>query len=387
MGRAKELMMEEEERGFSNDSKKCVCDKMFPHQKYIRETIKNSTQYGYCDYCEEYGAIITLNEVVEMVYNDFIRYFENPAEELPFESGGDWNEFNGSGFHKEGGGYILPNNRSIMSTSEALEFAGFQPYSDELFDDVADSFHSDDWVLKDAYLLTEEEQMLYDWDLFWNKSITEFKNGVPYNIIKRNNEELLSHITENISCNLKELSITLSKGSRLFRCVNYADVPNPLLPQNLWAPPAKYATAQRMSRHGQSRFYASFDKQTPVQEAVSGGTDKKHCLGEFALKNDIKVLDFTNVPEANILNVSDFLVYRFYVSFANAITQPVADDEKHKYIPTQLMRDIIEEGYKNVGIVGIKYRSVKGADTENVVLFLDEHSCINYLELVNAEIL
>lgn len=89
MGRAKELMMEEEERGFSNDSKKCVCAKMFPHQKYIRETIKNSTQCGYCDYCEEYGAIITLNEVVEMVYNDFIRYFENPAEELPFESGGD----------------------------------------------------------------------------------------------------------------------------------------------------------------------------------------------------------------------------------------------------------------------------------------------------------
>ena len=169
--------------------------------------------------------------------------------------------------------------------------------------------------------------------------------------------------------------------------MNYAVVPNPLLPQNLWAPPVKYATAQRMSRHGQSRFYASFDKQTPIQEAVSGGTDKKHCLGEFALKNDIKVLDFTNVPEANILNVSDFLVYRFYVSFANAITQPVADDEKHKYIPTQLMRDIIEEGYKNVGIVGIKYRSVKGADTENVVLFLDEHSCINYLELVNTEIL
>lgn len=387
MGRAKELMIEEEERGFSNDSKKCVCAKMFPRQKYIQEAIKKSTQYGYCDYCEEYGAIITLNEVVEIVYNDFIRYFENPAEELPFESGGDWSEYNGSGFHKESGGYILPNNRSIMSTSEALEYAGFQPYSEELFDDVANSFYFNDWVLKDAYLLTEEEQMVYDWDKFWNKSITEFKNGISYDIIKKNNEELLSHITENIGYNLEELTITLSKGSRLFRCVNYAVVPNPLLPQNLWAPPAKYATAQRMSREGQSRLYASFDKETPIHEAVSGGTSKKHCLGEFALKNDIKVLDFTNVPEANILNVSDFLVYRFFVSFANAITQPVAENEKHKYVPTQLMRDIIEDGYKKAGIVGIKYRSVKGVDTENVVLFLDEHSCINYLELVDTEIL
>lgn len=35
----------------------------------------------------------------------------------------------------------------------------------------------------------------------------------------------------------------------------------------------------------------------------------------------------------------------------------------------------------------IIYRSVKGVDTENVVLFLDEHSCLNYLELVDTEIL
>lgn len=35
----------------------------------------------------------------------------------------------------------------------------------------------------------------------------------------------------------------------------------------------------------------------------------------------------------------------------------------------------------------IKYRSVKGVDTENVVLFLNEHSCLNYLELVDTEIL
>lgn len=34
----------------------------------------------------------------------------------------------------------------------------------------------------------------------------------------------------------------------------------------------------------------------------------------------------------------------------------------------------------------IKYRSVKGKDTINVVLFLDEHICANYLELVNSEV-
>lgn len=387
MGRVKELMMEDEERGFSSDLAKCVCSKMFPHQKYIREKIEKSTQYAYCDYCNEYAKVVALKEVVEMVYNDFIRYFENPAENLPFESGGDWDDYSGSGLHKEGAGYILPNSREIMTTSEALEYAGFKPKSDTLFDDVANCFNSNEWVLKDAYLLTEEEQMRYDWKKFENRSIMNFLNGVPYDTIRKDNDELLSHITVNIGRDLNELAITLSKGSRLFRCVNYAIVPAPLLPQNLWAPPAKYATAQRMSRDGQSRFYASFDKDTPIREAVSGGIGKKHCLGEFALKNDVKVLDFSNVPEANILNVSNFLAYRFYVDFANAITQPVAENEKHKYVPTQLMRDIIEDGYTNAGIVGIKYRSVKGNDTANVVLFLDEYSCANCLELVKSEII
>ena len=34
----------------------------------------------------------------------------------------------------------------------------------------------------------------------------------------------------------------------------------------------------------------------------------------------------------------------------------------------------------------IKYRSVKGNDIINVVLFLDEHICANYLELVISEV-
>lgn len=387
MGRVKELMIEDEERGFTKDFNKCVCAKMFPHQKYIREKIEKSTQYAYCDYCDEYAKVVALNEVVEMVYYNFVRYFENPAENLPFESGGDWDDYRGSGFHKEGAGYILPNKRNIMTTSDALEFAGFRPASDTLFNDIANKFNSNEWVLKDTFFLTEEEQMLYDWERFENRSVVEYLKGISYDDIRKNEEELLSHITDNIGRDLNELVITLSKGSRLFRCVNYATAPNPLLPQNLWAPPAKYATAQRMSREEQSRLYASFDKETPIREAVSGGIGKKHCIGEFALKNDIKVLDFFNVPEANILNVSNFLTYRFYVDFANAITKPVAENEKHKYVPTQLMRDIIEDGFTNADIVGIKYRSVKGNDTANVVLFLDEYSCANCLELVKSEII
>ncbi len=34
----------------------------------------------------------------------------------------------------------------------------------------------------------------------------------------------------------------------------------------------------------------------------------------------------------------------------------------------------------------IKYRSVKGNDTINVVLLGDKHRCANYWELVNSEV-
>lgn len=40
MGRVKELMIEEEERGFLNDSKKSVCAKMFPHQNIYVKSLK-----------------------------------------------------------------------------------------------------------------------------------------------------------------------------------------------------------------------------------------------------------------------------------------------------------------------------------------------------------
>jgi hypothetical protein len=34
----------------------------------------------------------------------------------------------------------------------------------------------------------------------------------------------------------------------------------------------------------------------------------------------------------------------------------------------------------------IKYRSVKGNDTINVILWGDKHRCANYLELINSEV-
>ena len=103
------------------------------------------------------------------------------------------------------------------------------------------------------------------------------------------------------------------------------------------------------------------------------------------LKKEVGLLDFTNIPEPNILNVPDYLAYRFLYGFQNAITQQVGeiDSEKHKYVPTQIMRDLIENDFSRAGIMGIKYRSVKNDGQPNVVLFLDNNTSGEWLEPID----
>ena len=59
----------------------------------------------------------------------------------------------------------------------------------------------------------------------------------------------------------------------------------------------------------------------------------------------------------------------------------------NQYVPTQIMRDLIENDFSRAGIMGIKYQSVKNDGQPNVVLFLDNNTCAAWLELKDKEIL
>lgn len=386
MGFAKKHMMEIEARGYEDAPDKKVCARMFPRQRYIREKIESQGEEGICDYCGEEAIVLPLQDVLKMFVDAFDDIFEDPDANLPFESGGEWDEYNGSGLHKEQSGYILPDGRLIMSTREALESVGFEPAVDAITDDICDSFYRDQWVLQDTFEATDDERMTANWDEFWKNTIKDKCEGISYDDIRAKYSHLLDYISECIGSNLHSLTTIIPKGKKLYRCVNYKNVPNPLEAKHLWAPPNECASSQRMSREGQSRFYASFDKETPIAEASNSGEGRQHCLGVFKLKSDVRVLDFTDIDEPNILNVPDVFAFRFFYKFAYAITQEVKDSEKVKYVPTQLMRDIIEDGFSRAGILGIKYRSVKGNNTTNVVLFLDNETCENYLNLDSTEI-
>lgn len=385
MGQVKQRMIEIESQGYDGSINKNVGVSLLPNQQIIQEIITNNGAAGKCSYSGKQERVIPFGSFMEILFDAFIHIFENPAEELPFESGGEWDELEGSGIHKEGSGYILPNGKSIMTTSEALAYAGFRPLIDDLFDDVVSSINNGEWVVKDAFVGTDDERMQSLWDSFWDNTIDDFRNGVSYKDLFAKYSSTFSFISESIASNLHSLTKQYRKGEVFYRCVNYKDVPNPMMPSNLWAPPAEYASSQRMSSEGQSRLYVSFDRETPIREAVTMSGTQHHCLGVFSLTQDIDVLDFSDIPAPNILNVSDFFAYRFFYDFARAITKDVKND-KTLYVPTQLMRDIIEQGFSGSGILGIIYRSVKGDNTKNMVLFLDNKTCANYLNMDGSEI-
>ena len=157
MGRVKEQMICDEMRGYAFPIDKQVCAKMFPHQEYIGERIERDGEEGVCSYSGKNDKVLPLSTILDMVVSAFNEIFEDLANEIPFESHGIWDDLEGIGLHKEGAGYILPEGKTIMTTEEALEEAGFAPDSDELFNDIADCFLTNDWVVKDALVGTEDE--------------------------------------------------------------------------------------------------------------------------------------------------------------------------------------------------------------------------------------
>ena len=73
------------------------------------------------------------------------------------------------------------------------------------------------------------------------------------------------------------------------------------------------------------------------------------------------------------------------ISYGSA--EPIPLTPFFRNVPTQIMRDLIENDFSRAGIMGIKYRSVKNDGQPNVVLFLDNNTCGDCLELIDKEII
>lgn len=373
MGRAKNRMIEIEERGFGEIPDKNVCAELFGGHGIIVDMIQLYGHTSECSYTHQRTKVLPLEDVVCEIVRRFKQYYEAPEQECGYDSSLDDEELEGTGFHKEYD-YILPDNRHIDTTSEALINLGLDLDNDELFEDIVAAFNNDFWVLVDPYGSAADEELQFTWNQF-SKSVCKLKrNGVEDKDIHPKFSHRLEDIVEEVRANIKDLMLTIPEGMPLHRCVYYNLMPEKVEASNIWAPPADKASSQRMSREGQSRFYASFDAKTPLAETTNDDKDAVGLLGRFILKHDVQVLDMANVPYRSFLDVEDVFSWRFMNQFAEDISQSVNEkNEPYKYVPTQIMRDVFEKHIPE--IQGIRYKSCKCPGRTNVVMFWDNKTC------------
>lgn len=383
MGRAKDRLIEIEERGFGEVPDTYVCAEAFEGHKIIANRIKEYGCEGECSYTHQKTKVLPLENVVCEIVMRFKQYYEAPEQECGFDSSLDDEELDGTGFHKEYD-YILPDNRHIETTREALLSLGLDLDNEELFEDIVAAFSNDCWVLVDPYGSTADEDLQFTWQQFAESVCKLKRNGVEDEDIHPKFAHRLEDIVEVVRANIKDLILTIPEGMSLHRCVYYNPVPEKIEASNIWAPPADKASSQRMSRKGQSRFYASIDAKTPIEEATNDDKDAVGLLGRFILKHDVQVLDLSNVPHRSFLDVEDVFSWLFLHQFAEDISQPVDEtNESYKYVPTQIMRDVFEKYIPE--IQGIRYKSCKCPGKTNVVMFWNEKTCGEHIKLENCE--
>lgn len=314
MGQVKNWMIEMDACGYGEVPDVYVCAEEFEGHRMITDYIKTHGIEGVCDYSKRRTRVVSLEDVVSILVSEFRKYYEQPEEECSYRPlGDDPEEYEGSGFYLESGGYVVRDGYSICDTREALHNLGFELDNEDILTDIAACFNNDSWILIDPYGPTEDEELQQTWRQF-NDSVCRLKQkGVSDEKIWSQYAKRLENIVSVVRSNIKDLIISVPEGMPFFRCVYYNPVPVEVKAHHLWAPPKEKASSQRMSRKGQSRFYGSFDKKTPLLEATNSD-GKIGLLGKFILKDSIHVLDLSKIPPRSYLDAKDFFSWCFFDS-------------------------------------------------------------------------
>lgn len=331
---------------------------------------------------EKKCIVAPLKEVVIYVRDKILNYYGDPDNEgVGFDSG--FEEDNEPYSWHSDNGYILPPNREIYDTEELMWKERFWTYDDSLTQDIIDCFGYRRWVYLDPYGLNDDEEMSLKWKEYCSKTIDDTVSGKSISEILSGNIDVLYDVAQIIKNNEHFLFETLPSGTVLYRCVNYASHLKSVSLSNLASPPTQYASANRMSRQGNSMFYGAFDENTPLAEARTVKGLQYSYLGKFILKKDMLVLDITNLPQApSIFDTEDYWGIRFLHEFDEALSHHIPSNQLLEYVPTQIMTDFFRQSSKifNKQIMGIKYNSSKNG-ASNCVLFIDYNQCPQYLDL------
>lgn len=400
MGQAKQAWIEAESRGYTlpESGEKYVCANHFS-DKYLKQYILNHSTSGKCNYCGRKTKVVDLHDFMEYVAEKITEHFGNPGDEALYleNSFCDDEDEKIPGF-KRIGCFVAPNfAQHFESTSELLYELDLTTNNEALDQDIEDCFLNDDWIQHHASAMTIGQELSFMWELFsrmimHEQRFTFFKRPEFTGEKLSDDNGLMDILTELGSIiSRHNLCRIISIGTELYRCrfINKGDVVASF--EDITSAPDDKAKQSRMSPAGVSMFYGAFDAKTANIESSSDGilSNNLHVIGRFRTKEELKVLDLTDLPQPSFWIPSDWEGIGFLHSFNREITKSIKrDDRIHiQYIPSQVFTEYLRYIYQSVDdrkIDGIIYKSsLKGATSKNIVLFYNQYRSERVLELIN----
>lgn len=371
MSRAKELLYEQEQRGWL----------LAPDDRYVcaacvgddglAAVIAEEAAYSACSYCTRTDSepiAIPVNRLFEVIASGIRYELTDPVNELPYED------------REYVFGTMIIDSDDLLASEVPL-------ISDGLIEQFTDSFSDLYWVKRDFFVLHDDEALMVGWDDFAREAIRA--TATPERPVTAPRAEIPPHeLLDRVGTAATEAGAVrvLSAGTVIYRARVHRIGESIRGAAALGAPPAAQATlANRMSPAGQSMFYGALDEETSVAETLIQDGVHTSTVGVFTLSDEITVLDLTELPPVPSLFDEERRHTRrplmFVHAFAEEISNPVPRDggEFVEYIPTQQLTEYFRTKYEPLdgsALMGIVYRSSRNG-RPCIVLFVGNGDAID----------
>jgi len=202
--------------------------------------------------------------------------------------------------------------------------------------------------------------------------------------IKTNNRFHKSYInTSALEILFSYMEIRIEKGEKLYRA-RISDQ-NGFPTTEMGAPPAGQASSGRVNPEGINYLYLAAENKTAISEVRAAAYDYV-TVGEFILKEDVIVVDFTEIDKISPFSGIDVLQLAINIEHLNKINTEIAkplrrNESPLEYLPTQYIADFIKSLQSKNGqrYAGIKYKSTLHTEGFNMAFFNE-----NLFKRVNA---
>jgi len=377
MGRAKEEWTRQCELGYSSVGEKFVCPECFEDYA-IRAFIEAHASSEVCSYCgknDDQPIAAHMDDVLPFLAEGINFEWNMPEAELPYET-------------REGGW-----QGQVYDGQELIETIDIRTNSDDLFEDICDSFDEQLWCQRDYFGTRDEDALRYGWKGFCEQ-IKHQSRYVFFRIDDAPDE--CDHETIPASKMLDVLAGVIEKrglvsvipsGRSIYRTRIHDQAESPSSASELGSPQVdKCSFSNRMSPAGIPMFYGASDPKTAILETYEDTIEEKQATcGEFKTSRELRVLDLTDLPGIPSLFDEDKRHLRpatiFLQGFVDDVSKPIHKDGKEhiEYVPTQALAEYFRHLYRDEednALDGIMFRSSRNPDGANYVLFAEnEHFC------------